>query len=98
MFTVLLPPGVNLTAFNKYMNINYISRRHKQLLDDLEESRGCLELKEEALDRTLWRARFGSGCGPVESLSRIDVDSGAGTGVSPSASVLSLSVSFSQHR
>jgi hypothetical protein len=30
-------------------------RRHKQLLDDLEEKRIHWKLKEEALDRTLWR-------------------------------------------
>jgi hypothetical protein len=34
-------------------------------LDDLKERRGHTELKEEALDRTLWRARFGRGFGPV---------------------------------
>ena len=40
-------------------------RRRKKLLDDLKERRGCSHLKEEALDRTLWRARFGRGFGPV---------------------------------
>ena len=30
-------------------------RRHKQLLDDIKEKRGYWKLKEEALDRTLWR-------------------------------------------
>jgi hypothetical protein len=40
-------------------------RRHKQLLDDLKEKRKYWKLKEEALDRTLWRTRFGKGCGPV---------------------------------
>jgi hypothetical protein len=40
-------------------------RRRKQLLDDLKEAEGCWELKEEALDRTLWRTRFGRGYGPV---------------------------------
>ena len=39
-------------------------RRRKQLLDDLREMRGYLKLKEEALDRTLWRTRFGKGYGP----------------------------------
>jgi len=34
-------------------------RRHKKLLDDLKEKRGYSHLKEEALDRTVWRARFG---------------------------------------
>ena len=39
-------------------------RRMKQL-DDLKERRGYSHLKEEALDRTMWRARFGRGFGPV---------------------------------
>ena len=40
-------------------------RRRRKLLDDLEERRGYCHLKEEALDRTMWRARFGRGFGPV---------------------------------
>jgi hypothetical protein len=32
--------------------------RCKQLLDDLREKRRYWKLKEEALDRTLWRTRF----------------------------------------
>jgi len=36
-----------------------------KLLDDLKERRGYSHLKEEALDRTVWRARFGRGFGPV---------------------------------
>jgi len=40
-------------------------RRRKKLLDDLEERRGYSHLKEEALDRTMWRSRFGRGFGPV---------------------------------
>jgi hypothetical protein len=41
-------------------------RRRKKLLDDLKEKRGYSHLKEEeALDRTMWRARFGRGFGPV---------------------------------
>ena len=35
------------------------------LKDDLKERRGYSHLKEEALDRTMWRARFGRGFGPV---------------------------------
>jgi hypothetical protein len=37
-------------------------RRHKQLLDDLKEKRRYWKLKEETLDLTLWRTRFGRGC------------------------------------
>ena len=40
-------------------------RSRKKLLDDLKERRGYSHLKEEALDRTTWRARFGRGFGPV---------------------------------
>ena len=40
-------------------------RRRRKLLDDLEERRGYCQLKEEALDRTGWRAGFGRGFGPV---------------------------------
>jgi hypothetical protein len=40
-------------------------RRHKQLVDDLREKRGYWKLKEESLYRTLWRAHFGRGYGPV---------------------------------
>ena len=40
-------------------------RRRKKLLDDLKEKRGYSHLKEEALDRTMWRHRFGGGFGPV---------------------------------
>ena len=40
-------------------------RRRRKLLDDLKERRGYCHLKEEALDRTKWRSRFGRGFGPV---------------------------------
>jgi hypothetical protein len=40
-------------------------RRRRTLLDDLKEKRGYSHLKEEAPDRTMWRARFGRGFGPV---------------------------------
>ena len=40
-------------------------RRCKNLLDDLKDRRGYCQLKEEALDRTVWRNRFGRGFGPV---------------------------------
>jgi len=36
-------------------------RRRRKLLDDLKERRGYSHLKEEALDRTMWRNRFGGG-------------------------------------
>jgi hypothetical protein len=43
-------------------------RRRKKLLDDLKDRRGYSHLKEEALNRTMWRNRFGTGVGPVVRL------------------------------
>jgi hypothetical protein len=40
-------------------------RKRRKLLDGLKERRGYSHLKKEALDRTMWRARFGRGLGPV---------------------------------
>jgi hypothetical protein len=39
-------------------------RRRRKIVDDLKERRGYSHLKEEALDRTVWRAGFGRGFGP----------------------------------
>jgi len=39
-------------------------QRRKKLLDDLDR-RGYSHLKEEALDRTMWRHHFGGGFGSV---------------------------------
>jgi len=40
-------------------------RRRKKLLDELKDRRGYCRLKEEALDRTVWRHRFRGGFGRV---------------------------------
>ena len=40
-------------------------RKRKKPLDNLKDRRGYCQLKEEALDRTMWRNRFGRGFGPV---------------------------------
>jgi hypothetical protein len=40
-------------------------RRCRKLLDDRKERRGYSHLKQEALDRTMFRARFGRRFGPV---------------------------------
>ena len=40
-------------------------RRRKKLLDDLKDRKGYSHLKEEGLDCTMWRNRFGRGFGPV---------------------------------
>jgi hypothetical protein len=42
-------------------------RRRRKLLDDLKETRGYWKVKEEALDRTGCRTRFGRGYGPVKT-------------------------------
>jgi hypothetical protein len=40
-------------------------RIRRKLLDDLKERRGYSHLKEKALDRATWRARFRRSFGPV---------------------------------
>jgi hypothetical protein len=40
-------------------------RSSRKLLDDLKERRGYSHLKEEALDRTVWRGRFERELGPI---------------------------------
>ena len=40
-------------------------RRRKELLGDLKDRREYSHLKEEALDRNMWRNRFGGGFEPV---------------------------------
>ena len=51
-------------------------RRLNHLLDDIKETRRYWILKEEALDRTVWRTCFGSGYGPVIKLRYDDVNIG----------------------
>jgi hypothetical protein len=40
-------------------------RRRKKLLDGLKGRRGYCHLKEETVDRIMWRNRFGGGFGTV---------------------------------
>ena len=40
-------------------------RRRRKLLYDLKKRKGSSHLKEEAPDRTMWRALFGRVFGPV---------------------------------
>ena len=50
-------------------------RGRKQLLDDLKEQEGYWKFKEEALDRALWRTRFGEGYGSfVRQLTELMID------------------------
>ena len=53
------------TAFQVIEGQTEVTRRCKELLDDLGDRRGCSHLKEEALDHIKWRNRFGRGSGPV---------------------------------
>jgi hypothetical protein len=59
------------TCFQKHIiegRIEAIERQgrsFKQFLDDLKENIRYWELKEEALDRTVWITRFGSSYGEV---------------------------------
>jgi hypothetical protein len=39
-------------------------RRRTHTLDDVKETRGYWDVKEEVLDRTPWRTRCGRGYGP----------------------------------
>jgi hypothetical protein len=53
----------------QYLLISVVAGRRgrirRKLLDDLKERRGYSHLKEEALDRTMWRAGFRRSCEPV---------------------------------
>jgi hypothetical protein len=50
-------------------------RRRKKLLDNLKDRRGYSHLKEEALDRTMWRKLLGGGFVPVVSGEALDLSS-----------------------
>jgi hypothetical protein len=43
-------------------------RRRRELLDYFKERRGYSQLKDEALDRTTWRVRFGRDFGNIRLL------------------------------
>jgi hypothetical protein len=42
--------------------------RRKQLLDDLKQTRGYWKLKQEALDRNVWKTRLGRDYGMNEDV------------------------------
>ena len=46
-------------------NIKKGGIRRQQLLDDLHETIKCWKLREEELDRILWRTRFARSYAPV---------------------------------
>jgi hypothetical protein len=45
--------------------VHVTGRCRQQVLDDLKGTREYCKLKKAALDCSLWRTRFGRGCGPV---------------------------------
>ena len=47
-------------------------RRRKQLLDGVKERRGYWKLKQDVLDSTMWRTRFGRRYGPIEDRLRVE--------------------------
>jgi hypothetical protein len=51
-------------------------RRLRKLQNDLQEGRGYSHLKEEDLDRKMWRDCFGRGFGPVvrQTVKRMNYD------------------------
>ena len=59
-------------------------RKHKKLLDNLKDRRGYCQLKEEALDCTMRRNRFGRGFVPVVWQSTDDDDDDVARHVSTS--------------
>ena len=58
IFAICYPPG---KIKGEIEVIRRRGRRRKKLLDDLKDRRGYSHLKEEALDGTMWRHRFGGG-------------------------------------
>ena len=60
----------------------------KQLLDNLEKMRGRCKLKEEALNRAVWRICFGVGYGTVVSWNRKWMNVQTGTSLSRAACYL----------
>ena len=40
-------------------------RTRRKLMDNLKDRKGYFRLKEEALDHSMWRNRFGGGFEPV---------------------------------
>ena len=57
--------GDRVTYYGEFNVWREDEEEDKQQLDDLEETKRYWKLKAEALDRTLWRTRFGRGCGPA---------------------------------
>jgi hypothetical protein len=61
----LLKPVIERKIKGKMEVTRRRGRRCRKLLNDLKERRGYSHLKEEALDRTIWRNHFGGGFEPA---------------------------------
>jgi len=61
----LLQQGIEGTIKGQIEVTRRLGRRRKKLLDDPKDRRGYCQLKEEALDTTMWRDRFGRSLGLV---------------------------------
>jgi hypothetical protein len=64
-YVAFIPKGHILEDRNLKLIAVCVGRRGDQLLNDHTSKRGYWELKEEALDRTVWRTGFGRVYGPV---------------------------------
>ena len=64
-FSHFLCQNMSPSIFFEEINLRRRGRRRRKLLDDLKDRRGYSHLKGEALDRTMWRNRFGRGFEPV---------------------------------
>jgi hypothetical protein len=53
------------SLLNKLIISGRRGKRRKKLLDDLKDRTGYCQMKEEALDRIVWRNRFGRSFGPI---------------------------------
>ena len=53
------------SLLNKLIISGRRGRRRKKLLDDLKDRTGYCQMKEEALDRIVWRNRLGRSFGPI---------------------------------
>jgi len=68
--TCVLKHGTEGKVLGKVYVTRRRRRRSKQLLDGLKETSVEWELKEETLDHTLWRTRFGRTYGLVRQTAK----------------------------
>ena len=64
IFKILFLPRV-IEGKIRGRGVEVTGRRSRKLLEGLKERRVYSHLKKEAVDHTLWTARFGRGFGPV---------------------------------